>query len=401
MQIKRASRLLFKRDDLITYALFLVFLCSIFNPGVTHGTGTVKQIKIIQTGWDIQDTTTLKKRLSQMEKQPFDGIVYEVIGRDDKGEEVDLRWAFNRDKWDRNWFQNGIDDIRACEFKKFTDNFILFNANPGNVDWFDDEGWKTIVEHWRIAAWVAKQTGAKGLLFDPEAYTDGYSQFHYTAQPEQPEHTFAEYSEKARQRGGEVMEAVAEEFPDITILCYFMNYIHSNRFNLPIGQWRLKRSHYGLYPAFIDGWLDALPPTITVVDGCEAAYQFNSRQQYKRAHDFIKGRAKDFITENNHEKYNNQVQVGFGFYLDAYVNPASSPWHIEIKNSSPLERFRENIASAVDYTDGYIWIYGEKFRWWENKNPDVQKKTWPEIFPGCDKILQSYTAGSKNKITSK
>ncbi len=74
-----------------------------------------------------------------------------------------------------------MNELRKCKFTRFTDNFITIGANPGNIDWFDDEGWQQIVEHWRIAAWLAKQSGLKGLLFDPEPYTLPHSQFSYAA----------------------------------------------------------------------------------------------------------------------------------------------------------------------------------------------------------------------------
>ena len=82
---------------------------------------------------------------------------------------------------------------------------------------FDDEAWAQIVEHWRIAARLANQGGLKGILFDPEAYTEPHRQFAYTSQAGWREHTFAEYAAKARERGREIMQAVAGEYPDITI----------------------------------------------------------------------------------------------------------------------------------------------------------------------------------------
>ena len=96
------------------------------------------------------------------------------------------------------------------------------NAQPGSVDWFDDAGWKVIVDHWRTVAWVAKQGGLKGMLFDGEPYTPPYRQFDYAAQENRNKHTFTEYYNKARQRGREVMNAVSGEYPDITIMTYFL-----------------------------------------------------------------------------------------------------------------------------------------------------------------------------------
>ena len=188
------------------------------GPGVSR-----RPKKLIATGWDMPDTKRLRENLEEIESRPFDGIVLEVLGRkDDKNKNKNkntckLRWAFLDEKWDRKWFQPAIDDLRACKFKKLTDNFILFNANPGSVDWFDDAGWANIADHWRIAAWVAKQSGVKGILFDPEPYMRDHKQFSYPLQPARDKHTFAEYRRQARLRGRQVMKAISAEYKDITI----------------------------------------------------------------------------------------------------------------------------------------------------------------------------------------
>ena len=71
---------------------------------------------------------------------------------------------------------------KGVQVSAVTDNFLIFNANPGNVDWFDDAGWKNIVDHWRIAAWIVRQSGFKGICFDPEPYAAPHAQFQYSAQ---------------------------------------------------------------------------------------------------------------------------------------------------------------------------------------------------------------------------
>jgi len=146
--------------------------------------------KLIATGWDHVDPQRLQDNLSEMEKRPFDGVVIRVAGQKPDGQSVPLNWAFLEATWDRSWFQESIDKLKAVRSRKLTENFVLLNANPGNVDWFDDEGWASIVDHCQIAAWVAKQGGAKGILFDPEPYAPPHATFHYAAQPQHEEYTF-------------------------------------------------------------------------------------------------------------------------------------------------------------------------------------------------------------------
>ena len=344
--------------------------------------------KLIATGWEHPDSQWLLANLSEMEKRPFDGVILEVAGRTAQDKPCLLREAFSKQKWQREWFQTNVDQLRKCKFTRFTDNFITIGANPGNVDWFDDEGWQQIVEHWRIAAWFAKQSGLKGLLFDPEAYTRPHSQFSYAAQPERKQHSFNEYAAKARQRGREVMQAVAAEYPEITLFCYFMDSINASATGRADPRLALATQGYGLYPAMIDGWLDAAPPTVVLVDGCESAYLYNSRQQFLESAIQIKGACQEFVSPENRAKYRAQVQTSFGLYLDAYWNPKGSPWYIDGLESPRVERLRANTSAALAIADQYVWVYGEQFRWWPTPNSEVRRQSWPEALPGCEQALR-------------
>ena len=343
--------------------------------------------KLIATGWDHVDAARLRENLAEMESRPFDGVVVAVSGRTPEGKAVSLGWAFQKGAWERAWFQESVDILKHCRSERLTDNFVLLNANPGNVDWFDDDGWADIVDHCRIAAWVAKQGGMKGILFDPEPYAQPHAAFQYAAQPERDKHTFAEYHAQTRLRGRQMMQAIAEEYPEITLFCYFMNSVSGFATGNADPMPALSTMGYGLYPPMIDGWLDCAPPTVTFVDGCESAYRYNSVLQYLQSAVKIKGACQELVSQENRAKYRAQVQVSFGMYLDAYWNPEDSPWHIAGLGGSRVDRLRLNTAAALRAADEYVWVYGEKFRWWPTPNGRVNQESWPEALPGCDKAL--------------
>lgn len=344
--------------------------------------------KLIATGWDKPDSRRLLDHLAEIEKQPFDGVVIEVTGTKPDGKLCPIRPTFSGEKWEREWFQPAVDQLKACKFQRLTDNFITLGANPGNVDWFDDAGWNRIVEHWRIAAQIAKQSGFKGILFDPEPYTPPHAQFSYNAQPARDRHRFNEYHAKARQRGRQIMEAVVAEYPDITIFCYFLNSICMQTTGRPDPRLALASHPYGLLPPMLDGWLDVVPPTVRIVDGCESAYRYNSVEEYLEAGLGMRGCCQELVSPENRANYRAQVQVSFGVYLDAYWNPKESPWYIDGLGGTRVERLRANTATALRVADEYVWVYGEKFRWWPTPNGSVRKEYWPEAIPGCDKALR-------------
>lgn len=369
---------------LIIIAWLIVAVASAF----AQPAGSWPRKKIIETGWDQPDTVRLRQNLADMEKTPFDGLMVGCVGRVDDQRRQDLRGVFGPDPWQQEWFRACVEDLQTGKSARLTDNFVIMGANPGNVDWFDDAGWKNVVEHWRIAAWVAKAGGAKGLLFDPEPYTEGFAQFAYSRQPERAKHTFAEYYAKARERGRQVMEVVKAEYPDMTLFCYFMNSVNGPAAGQADAMGALSGSGYGLYAPFIDGWLDAIPPTMTLVDGCEGAYLFNSRAQFLEAALKIKGDCQSLVSPENRAKYRAQVQVSYGIYLDAYANPEGSTYYIGPKSGSRVAQLQQNMSDALSAADEYVWVYGEQYRWWATPNGGVKPESWEQVLPGMDAALR-------------
>ncbi len=340
--------------------------------------------KLIETGWDHANPERMRQNLEVMEQTPFQGLVIEFSG---PGGQPGYRYVHSGEVWDESAIPAIIEDLRAVQPEQLRDRFLQVNANPGDVDWFDDAGWEQIVHHWRIAARVAKQGGLTGILFDPEPYRDPWRQFAYASQPQADEHSFAEYYARARQRGREVMTVVAEEFPDITLFCYFMLSVTATAAHLDNPIDGLVGDSYGLYPPFIDGWLDVAPETVTFVDGCERAYHFNSQLEYLGAANLIRNTCRRLVSPENRYKYRAQVQVSFGVYLDAYANPPDSRWYIDPGELTPTQRLQANVSTALAVADEYVWVYGEQACWWPTPHRRAGEHRWPELLPGIDAAL--------------
>jgi len=102
--------------------------------------------KLIAVGWDLFfDTAWLRAHHREMQERPCDGIVINVVGKGGDGKEVPLRLAFQKGAWKEEWFAPALADLKACTWTTFTDNFLMVWANPGDVDWFDDDGWRDVV----------------------------------------------------------------------------------------------------------------------------------------------------------------------------------------------------------------------------------------------------------------
>jgi hypothetical protein len=365
----------------------LLLLAALLPPG-----DTPPRKKFIELGWDIVDTAYLRAHHAEMEKSfPFDGAMIRVTGKTADGKPANSEWGWDGTPWDRASFQAAIDDLRACRFTKFTDNFVRLNGSPGKTEWADDAAWKALSEKAAILAWVCKAGGLKGISLDPESYGENLFQFKPGGG-----RSFPETAALARKRGAQAMRAIASEHPSMTFLSLWLASLcmHAGRTAVPDDI--LIADRYGLWPSFLNGLLDAVPPSMTLVDANENGYYIEGDAYHRVASDMrsLTGPAFALIAPENRAKYRAQMQVGFGFYLDMYVNPEGNQYYRGPKEGGTrLDRLRDNLAAARDASDQYVWLYGEQSRWWGKLDEGRLKDTvgkgrlWEETLPGLTRTI--------------
>ena len=87
------------------------------------------------------------------------------------GREFSFDWeCFGRQKFERRHLDSMIRLLGNIRFERFTDNFLRFNLQPYDFDWFED--FSAPVHNALLWASVAKEVGAKGWKFDLEDYQD-------------------------------------------------------------------------------------------------------------------------------------------------------------------------------------------------------------------------------------
>jgi len=354
--------------------------------------------KFIELGWDMPDTAFLREHFREMEQEgPFAGVIFRVAAKTDDGKPVGTESGWNREPWKQEWFNAALGDLKACKFSKYTDNFVQFNATPKRIDWADDQGWRALEEKLRICAWIARECGAKGIAPDFEPYGENQWKF----DPAKGR-TFAETAAVARQRGAQFTRGIGSEMPAAVILTLFLNSVvlRAGRVGDPAAV--LAQEHYGLLPAFFNGMLEAAPPGMVIVDGCENGYYLDSVEAYQRAALDIRswnGPAIQLVTPELRAKYRQQVQAGFGFYLDMFVNEPGNTYYRPPLDGSRLKRMSRNLRAARDAADEYVWIYGEQCRWWSGLAKDKpwreaqlkktvgQGRAWEQAMPGITRAI--------------
>ncbi len=311
---------------------------------------SLDQKKVITLGGGAGPTPDyVMLKVRAMEKiLPVDGIVMSLRAKDAQGSYPVCENIFTPDKIHWEEVEGWVKDLKNTAFTTFKDNFIDMNVVPGapeGMDWFDDEIWNTIIDKWKLLVTVAKEGDLKGIFIDTEQYSDvGYGvPFMYSKQLHSSQKSFEEYREQVRKRGQQLMEAIQEIYPDITIiLTYSTSLLALPKMPDP----DLSKASYGLLPAFVDGLLEG-GPKATFVDGWEGAYLYTQYQQFVDAYVFIKEQGANL--SEIPEIYKERMKVGFGIWVEKFK--------------------REDLKYALHYalrvSDGYVWFYMSGVKAWQ------------------------------------
>ena len=320
------------------------------------------QKHLIQLGWDQPTTAFVRDHWEEMEKgSPFDGLVV-VLHADHAGRVINENAILDATPWPRSVLAAARRDLRACAFTRFRHNFIRVNSTPGKLDWFDDQQWQAAAAHLGHVAWLCRESGFKGICYDTEVY--GAKQYGWNPATGR---SFPETQAQARQRGREVMRAMAAEYPAITVWGLWLFSLNRDAGG---GDWEkvLREDGYGLWPAFLNGWLDALPPEARLVDGMEDAYYFKKEKQFAATHAELRDgpAVRRLVAPENQAKYRAQVRVSFGIYLDAYLDRLGTKYALPARRGGTrLQRLASTLATARATADDYVWLYNEQVRWWQ------------------------------------
>ncbi len=368
------------------------------------GSGPIRK-KLINLGWSMPSAESFNTNVKVINETPFDGVAIRIMGKDDEGKDV-ASWAAGLNRpWKKEWFQASIDLLKSSKSPKLAESFVSLSMSVAPQDFsdaFDDAAWKNIIEHYRIAAWVAKQAGLRGIMLDPEAYASTIVKFSSRTQKDK---TYDEYAAKVRQRGREMMEAMAAEYPDMVLLVLFLN--SGSAMGEFGGDGRLSlessKSSYGLVPALLNGWLDAVPPQMIIVDGMEHSYPHSTEIAFLRRINAARNGALTYVAKENYAKFRGQVQAGLAVYLDAFITDRTDV-HSDVYIDPPLqdvtiaERLRQTTMDALDAVDEYVWVYDENYRFWPTPNKRVQPYYWDEIIPGATQALKDAVDPAKRRL---
>ena len=354
------------------------------------------RVKFIAHGWDTMDVSPeqILAHADLFDKTGIDGVTIALpVRRQKDGTEANFWHAPTDGPWRYETFADQVPILRRIvEHPSLSNSFLLCSFSPmsGRIDWRDDSKWARWANNMRVLARIAREGGLRGLFLDNEDYCKRLQYMHRPSDGD-----YESMVRLARKRGREVFGAVYEEFPDATVMPFWLMTLVQSYLRSSDPVMAMKNSG-GLWPAFVNGLFDVIPPTGRVVDGNEYAYSYTCKNggYAKSAVDQLIG-FMPLIAFENRGKYRAQLSVGFGQYVDMYTRTNSaSVWYFGPVNGSRFEHMRLNLTEAARCADEFVWLYGEEYSWvkWNGLktrsrrfNPDV---TWEDRLPGLARMLK-------------
>ncbi len=372
-----------RKSSVCVVCLFAVFfsLCSV----ATAQPRPPK--KIIEYGWDVPYPDFVRDNIREMEKRPFEGIIFRTKGFDH---------VFDVRPWNKAEFQPQLDTLAQIKWGRFTDNMLtLYAANKWNMDWFNDEHWKVITENMKLFSLAVRTGNCIGVCFDPEPY--GQDPWVYPGSYK--DKSFAEVEDQVRRRGQQFIAALQEHKSELKILSFFLMALFRDIVDEPdpnVRAQRLQKYSYALLPAFVVGMLEGASPGTILIDGNESAYYHENSLEFYKDYHLMRQRGQALIPEALRKKYNANVQAGMALYIDQTLAKRTDR-KITSNFMSPdqqLKFFEHNVYYALTATDEYVWCYSERMNWWLPPEKAGPNGALP---PGVEEALvsarQKYDAG--------
>src|SRR5579884_3783034 len=103
----------------------LIAICGfLLNPAELAQARNKGKRHLIEFGWDIPDSAFMREHIRTMEKTPFEGCVFQLRYRAEKGSTGDFSWeVWGRHSFTEEELRQSVDDLKAIRFHRFHHNF--------------------------------------------------------------------------------------------------------------------------------------------------------------------------------------------------------------------------------------------------------------------------------------
>ncbi len=250
-------------------------------------------------------------------------------------------------------------EIKDMNFRKWDKNYLLLMiGNP--PDFFDD--WSNVIAYWRDYAKAAKAMGTfAGIAFDNEEYAGPV--WGYPGAVNYRNRSLQAYRDQARLRGRQIMQAMQEEFPDISVIHYHGPYASDPNTPNAVSLYQLEPDESNLMGSFFMGMVEAKNATSKVIDGGEV-YQYRTPDEFKNSYQWRKytmassSNNSPVIPRNERSAYPDNVSISFGLYNYNWTQWVDGTGHP--MNPSIMENV---VEYSLNNADDVVWLYTEDMNW--------------------------------------
>lgn len=363
--------------------------------------GAAPARKLVYVGWDLCPLTSedVHRNRGRFAATGIDGVAMPLTGRTTDGKRISGMSFLSDAVWEESYFSAAVPLIReavGCEGLRESLAMTLWTVKPEKrLAWKDDAAWSRLEAKMSVLARVVKAAGLKGIVVDHEDYNGGRQ---FAVIPEDP--PAEECAALARRRGRQVFEAFFREMPEASVLAFWMFSEVITRYAMCSPDPRAVLVAKGnLWPQFLNGMLEAMPPGARMIDGIEThGYRAEAEtDDFRRwGWDSIRG-GERLVAPELRGRYRSCLSVSFGQYLDKYVNPENSRYYFGPKNGSRLAHLAENLDGALRSADDLVWIYGERgmiVDWDCHHHAHLRQQCWEERLPGLYRLFRVLTGKS-------
>ena len=362
-----------------------------------------QKVKVIAHGWDILAVQPhqLLENADQLNRMPIDGVIVNVSGQTDDGKKLSHKNIAYGSRWKFEYFSHLIPTLKEV-VKQPSLRHSFAGAWIGNTwrnddsanrkRWDDDAAWDVFANNLGVLTRIVRESGLEGIIIDNEDYSK-IKQYFW----QESDGDYEEVRKLARKRGREVFGAAFREKADLKIMAFwFLSWPFAYNYLTSDDPDAMRRKSGDLWPDFVNGMLDVMPDSARFIDGCETTYGDRAdRDDAFRKAKALLNNVLPLIEPENHVAYRGKMLFAPAQYLDSYTitNKSSIYYMPPMEKGSRLDRFAENLCQTVSSSDGYIWLYGERYsyiKWRGVKLKRCSEKTWDEMLPGFNATVGSY-----------
>ena len=315
---------------------------------------------VVAWGWDISGTgpEELLEHADQIAASGVDGVGVRLWGRTPRGV---YKPVLGNPVWNTEDVLPRLDALRRlARTPGLSESLLFFGMCPATrMSFSDDASWKRSADNLRDLARIGAQAGLKGFMLDSEDYPLSSQ---YTFDPQLDGCDYDAAYVLARKRGAEIFGALFSEHPKAVLLSFWF-LTQDETYAAADDPKAAARAKGDLWPAFLNGLLDVLPPQARLVDGNEHTYWSESyRRDYYQKAQLLRD-LEGLVEPENRAKYAAQVEMGCAYYLDHYTNLRTKKRRADDPTAKldVLEHFNRNLHQGARVSRQYLWLYGEKF----------------------------------------